>query len=47
MSQRLDPFRLLVITLAGWMNQQQQDVIEYLKENRISLPRSGSEGPDR
>jgi len=32
----MDPFRLLLISLAGWLNQQQQDVIGYLKEeNRI------------
>jgi putative transposase len=31
-----DPFRLLLISLAGWMNQQQRDVIEYLQEeNRV------------
>jgi hypothetical protein len=26
-----DPFRLLLISLAGWLNQQ-QDVIDYLQE---------------
>jgi HTH-like domain len=32
----LDPFRLLLISLAGWMNKQQQYVIEYLQEeNRV------------
>jgi transposase InsO family protein len=36
MSFTLDPFRLLLISLAGRMNQQQQDVIEYLQEeNRV------------
>jgi hypothetical protein len=36
MTLALDPFRLLLISLAGWMNQQQQDVIDYLQEeNRI------------
>jgi hypothetical protein len=36
MTLALDPFRLLLISLAGWMNQQQQDVIDYLEEeNRI------------
>jgi transposase InsO family protein len=31
-----DPFRLLLISLAGWLNQRQQDVIEYLQEeNRV------------
>lgn len=27
-----DPFRLLLICLAGWLNQQQQDAIDYLQE---------------
>jgi hypothetical protein len=32
----LDPIRLLLISLAGCVNQQQQDVIEYLEEeNRV------------
>src|SRR5215831_5786237 len=32
----IDPFRLLLISLAGWLNQGQQDVIEYLQEeNRV------------
>jgi putative transposase len=32
----LNPFHFVVIVLAGWMNQRQQDVIEYLrKENRV------------
>src|SRR5262249_24094939 len=32
----LDPFRLLLISLAGWLNQRQQDVIDYLQEeNRV------------
>ena len=36
MRLNLDPFRLLLISLAGWMSQQQQDVIDYLKEeNRV------------
>lgn len=31
-----DPFRLLLICLAGWLNQQQQDAIDYLQEeNRV------------
>lgn len=36
MRQALGPFRLLLISLAGWLNQHQQDVIDYLqKENRV------------
>ena len=32
----LDPFRLLLVSLAGWLNQGQQDVIDYLQEeNRV------------
>ena len=32
----IDRFRLLLISLAGWLNQQQQDVIDYLQEeNRV------------
>ena len=31
-----DPFRLLLISPAGWVNQRQQDVIDYLQEeNRV------------
>ena len=28
----VNPFTLLLICLAGWMNRHQQDVIEYLQE---------------
>jgi len=32
----LNPFQFVVIALAGWMNQRQQNVIEYLREeNRV------------
>jgi putative transposase len=32
----LDPLRFLLLTLSGWMNQHQQQVIEYLREeNRV------------
>src|SRR5215468_5782958 len=32
----LDPFSFLVISIAGWLNQRQQQVIEYLvEENRV------------
>jgi putative transposase len=30
------PLRLLLMALAGWINQQQRDVIDYLQEeNRV------------
>ena len=36
MTLALDPFRLVLISLAGWMNQRQQDVIDFLQEeNRV------------
>ena len=36
MEKALNPFHFVVIALAGWMNQRQQDVIEYLREeNRV------------
>ena len=36
MEKALNPFQCVVIVLAGWMNQRQQNVIEYLREeNRI------------
>ena len=36
MEKMLNPFQFVVILLAGWMNQRQQDVIEYLREeNRV------------
>jgi transposase InsO family protein len=32
----MNPFQFLVIVVAGWMNQRQQNVIEYLREeNRV------------
>jgi hypothetical protein len=32
----LDPFRFVLISLAGWINQQQQFAIDYLREeNRV------------
>src|SRR5436305_12531065 len=36
MSRLLDPFEFLLIAIAGWMNQRQLEVIEYLRqENRV------------
>ena len=38
----MDPFRLLLISLAGWLNQQQLDVIDYLQEeNRVLCEQLG------
>jgi putative transposase len=39
-----DPFRLLLISLAGCLGQQQQDVIDYLQEeNRVLRQQLGSQ----
>ena len=36
MANVIQPFHLLVITLAGWLNHHQQAVIDYLiEENRV------------
>jgi transposase InsO family protein len=39
----LDPFTFLVISVAGWLNQRQQHVIEYLvEENRVLRQQLGN-----
>jgi len=39
----LDPFRLVLISLAGYLNQHQQEVIDYLQEeNRVLHEQLGS-----
>jgi hypothetical protein len=36
MSRALDPFRFLLIAVAGWINQRPLHVIDYLREeNRV------------
>jgi hypothetical protein len=36
MPRVLDPFRFVLIAVAGWMNQHQLQIIDYLREeNRI------------
>jgi transposase InsO family protein len=43
MHARFDPFSFLVISMAGWMNQHQQHVIEYLiEENRVLREQIGN-----
>jgi hypothetical protein len=37
-----DPFRLLVVSIAGWLNRQQRDAIDYLREeNRLLREQRG------
>jgi transposase len=39
----LDPFQFVVIAIAGWMNQHQQRVVDYLlEENRVLREQIGS-----
>ena len=41
MSKVLDPFRFVLIALAGWMNHRQYQVIDYLREeNRCPTQKS-------
>jgi hypothetical protein len=36
MSKVLDPFRFVLVAVAGWMNQSQLLIIDYLREeNRV------------
>jgi len=36
MQRMLDPFQFVLVAVAGWMNQRQQQTIEYLREeNRV------------
>jgi len=43
MPKSLDPLRLLLVAVAGWINQQQQDVIDYLREeNRVLREQLGN-----
>jgi hypothetical protein len=38
MSLTFDPFRAWLISLAGYLSQQQKDVIDYLQEENCLLP---------
>src|SRR6266568_9565986 len=43
MQARLDPFSFLIVSIAGWMNQRQHRVIEYLiEENRVFREQMGN-----
>lgn len=43
MSRILDPFRFVLIAVAGWMNQRQLQVIDYLREeNRVLREQLGA-----
>ena len=40
MTKSLDQFRFLLIEVSGWMNQQQLELIDYLREENRVLPRT-------
>jgi hypothetical protein len=43
MRAALDPFSFVVMSIAGWVNQHQQHVIEYLmEENRVLREQIGN-----
>jgi hypothetical protein len=37
MAKALDPFRFVLIAVAGWMNQRQLQLTEYLREENRAL----------
>jgi hypothetical protein len=37
MRRTSDPFRLLLVSVAGWLGQQQRDAIDYLREENRAL----------
>ena len=46
MTPDLTRFRLLLLTLAGWISRHQQDVIDYLvEENRVLRELHGGKVP--
>jgi hypothetical protein len=43
MRRTFDPFRLLLVSIAGWLGQQQRDAIDYLRaENRVLREQLGN-----
>jgi adenylate cyclase class IV len=43
MGKSLSPLQFVVMAMAGWMNERQQQVIEYLQEeNRVLREQTGT-----
>ena len=43
MPRMLDPVQFVLVAIAGWMNQRQQQTIEYLQEeNRVLREQLGN-----
>ena len=46
MNSILQPWHLLVVSLAGWLNHQQQAVVDYLStENQVLKEKFGNKRP--
>ena len=46
MSLDLTPLRFVAVALAGWLNQQQHDIIDYLREeNKVLREQLGNRRP--
>jgi hypothetical protein len=41
-AKTLDPFRFVLIAVAGWMNPQRQDAIDYLRQTCKKATRAQS-----
>jgi hypothetical protein len=37
MTKAQDPFRLVLLAVAGWMNHRQLQIIDYLREENLVL----------
>jgi hypothetical protein len=46
MPRVLDPFRFVLIAVAGWMNQRQLHIIHYLREENQILPTASIASPE-
>jgi len=44
MPRVLDPFRFLLIAVAGWMNQRQLQMIDYLREETAFCASNSARG---
>ena len=42
MLRMLDPFHFVLVAVGGWMNQRQQQTIEYLRARRVGYYGSNS-----
>ena len=43
MPRVLDPFRFVLIAVAGWMNQHQPQIIDFLREEKVLREQLGGQ----